>query len=61
VFAGVAAGIAERQELAVRQVRAMWVVSALLTAGLTFIVYAALAFLLPPPPKPFNLDDYRAG
>ena len=56
---GVCAGIAEFFGWPVQAVRSLWIVAGLLTAIVpTLIVYAMLAWAMPPP-QTFNLDDYR--
>lgn len=58
VFAGVAAGIAEKQKMLPRQIRAMWVLAFLISGGYAFIAYVILAFVAPLD-EGFDINDYR--
>ena len=58
MFAGVAAGIAEYQQMSVFTVRLCWIVLFGLTGGLALAAYIILAFLMPPPDD-FDINDFR--
>ena len=58
VFLGVCGGVAEFLDWPARTVRAVWGAAALFTGGGAVLAYVILAFSMPPP-KTFNLDDFR--
>ena len=56
---GVAAGMAEFFGWPVQTVRSLWIIAGLLTGiAPALIVYAMLAWAMPPP-RTFDLDDFR--
>jgi phage shock protein C len=58
VFFGVCAGVAEFLDWPARTVRTIWAVAVLFTGGGALLAYIILAFAMPPP-KTFNIDDFR--
>jgi phage shock protein C len=58
VFFGVCGGVAEFLDWPSRTVRSVWGVAALFTGGAAIIGYIVLALAMPPP-RTFNLDDFR--
>lgn len=58
ILAGVAGGIAEFLGWQSKQVRTIWIVAGLLTAGTALLIYAVCAFVFPPPSN-FDINDYR--
>jgi phage shock protein C len=58
-LAGVCGGLAEFLDWPAGRVRALWLIAGVLTGGVPALVaYALLAFVMPPP-RTFNLDDFR--
>ena len=58
VFFGVCSGLAEFLDWPARTVRSVWGLATLFTGGAAILAYIVLAFAMPPP-RTFNLDDYR--
>jgi len=58
ILAGVAGGIAEFLGWEPKQVRTLWVLAGIFTAGTAVLVYTVCAFVFPPP-SDFDLNDYR--
>ncbi len=58
MLAGVAGGIAECLGWQPKQVRIIWFIAGLFTAGTALLVYTICAFVFPPP-SDFDINDFR--
>lgn len=58
IVSGVAAGIAEYQNVNPLIVRVLWLAGLLLSGGIVIVAYVIMAFLMPPPDD-FDLNKFR--